>query len=216
MRAKKIWEYLLDLMLPRPESVKSIEEMGPEEFRRATRVIRDATPDTLAVFDYKHPLIRQAIWELKYRGNRKITELLAKCVFEELVDELSSQKIIKNFDTPLLIPIPLSKKRLRERGFNQCELVAEILGKLDNGNFFEVRTNLLIKIKDTESQTKKNRGKRLENLKGCFVITKPENITDRNVIVLDDVTTTGATFDEARRTLEASGARRVLFTAIAR
>ncbi|MDO8482957.1 MAG: ComF family protein [bacterium] len=219
MTGKKILLYLLDLFLPRSENVRSLEEMNPEKFRAATRGSeRDATSipeNTVAVFDYKHPLVRQAIWELKYRGNTNVAELLAQCLHEELAEELSERKSLENFGKPLLVPVPLSKKRLRERGFNQCELLADALEILDDGNFFEVRRDLLTKVRDTESQTKKNRAARLKNLENCFSVKTPEEISGRNVIILDDVITTGATLDEARRTLKACGARKILCLAIA-
>ena len=219
MTFKKILEYTLELILPRSKNVRMLEEMTPERFRAV--LTHRAAPDltvpenALIVFDYKHPLVRQAIWELKYRGNKKITRLLAECLYEELVEELTERKSFENFEKPFLIPIPLSKKRLLERGFNQCELLVNALETLDGRNFFELRRDLLIKIRETESQTKKNRAKRLENLKECFSVPEPEQITGRNVILIDDVTTTGATFEEARRTLKRAGVRKILCVAIA-
>lgn len=219
MAIGKILEYILDLILPRPQNVRVLEAMSPEKFRTATRGsgINDAsTPEnTITVFDYKNPLVRQAIWELKYRGNSKVAVLLAQCLHEELAEELAERKAALNFSAPILIPVPLSKKRLRERGFNQCELLADALETVDGGNFFEVRRDLLIKVRDTESQTKKNRTARLKNLENCFAVKTPTEISGRNIILLDDVITTGATVDEARRTLKRAGARKVLCVAVA-
>lgn len=219
MNIKKFLENLLELLLPRSETLRRLEGMTAGEFREAARhraaSLPEHSPDTLVLFDYKNPLVRRAVWELKYRGNVKIAELLATCVYEELAEELAERKSLTHFDTPLLIPIPLSKKRERERGFNQCELLADALQKCDGGNFFEVRKDILVKIRDTESQTKKNRAERLLNLKDCFAIHQPESVAGENVILLDDVLTTGATLEEARRTFRASGARRILAVAVA-
>lgn len=217
---KKILEYLLDLVLPRPQNVRVLEEMNPEKFRAATSPSElraaDHTPENpFTLFDYKHSLVRQAIWELKYRGNKKIAKLLAECLYEELVEELTERKTFENFEKPLLIPVPLSKKRLWERGFNQCELLADALETLDRENFFEVCRNVLIKVKDTESQTKNNRASRLKNLKNCFAVPRPEKIAGRNIILLDDVITTGATLDETRRTLKRAGVRKIFCVAVA-
>src|SRR3989344_7136086 len=215
---KKFLEYVLDFILPRSKNVRILEDMTPEKFRAAVAGSSGSDPapkNALAVFDYKHPLVRQAVWELKYRGNKKITRLLAERIHEELVEELTERKSFENFEKPFLIPIPLSKKRLLERGFNQCELLVNALETLDGRNFFELRRDLLIKIRETESQTKKNRAKRLENLKECFSVPEPEQITGRNVILIEDVTTTGATFEEARRTLKRAGVRKILCVAIA-
>lgn len=207
------------MILPRSKNVRMLEEMTPERFRAV--LTHRAAPDltvpenALIVFDYKHPLVRQAIWELKYRGNKKITRLLAECLYEELVEELTERKSFEGFERPILVPVPLSKKRLRERGFNQCELLADALAVLDGGNFFEVRRDILVKVRDTESQTKKNRAERLKNLENCFAIKTPEATTDRNIILLDDVITTGATMDEAGRALRRASVRKILHLAVA-
>ena len=75
----------------------------------------------------------------------------------------------------------------------------------------ELTTDILIKTKETESQTKsKNRAERIKNLEGCFDVKNPEQIKNRNIVLLDDVTTTGATLTEARRALLARGARKVI------
>jgi ComF family protein len=214
---KKFIENLLDFLLPRSKMVQDIETITAEELRKRTpRSAGNLPSDTLALFDYKSPLIRQAIWELKYRGNKKVARLLAECLYEELVEEIVDRNSFGNFLEPILIPIPLSKARERERGWNQTEILASAL--LERGgsrNFFEVNRNILVKIKDTESQTKKNRAERLENLQGCFHVRSPEIIAGRNIILLDDVTTTGATFEEARKTLAQAGARKVLSVALA-
>ncbi len=213
---KKVFEYLLDLLLPRAKTVRNIESLTPEGLRRAVSRPNDNLPDDiLALFDYGNPLIRQAVWELKYRGNKKIALLLAECIYEELAEELAERKSLWGFDRPILIPIPLSNKRKRERGWNQCELLATALQNRDSGDFFEVKTDILVKVKDTESQTRKNRAQRLRNLRECFKVQSPEKIAGRNIILLDDVTTTGATFTEAKKTLKQSGARKIIAVAVA-
>ena len=90
--------------------------------------------ELIAFFDYRDPLVRTAIWELKFRGNRAVAALLAECLFDELSAELSELEIFENFTQPLIISIPLSSKRRRERGFNQCEILLDELAKLDTGN----------------------------------------------------------------------------------
>ncbi|HEY4495835.1 MAG TPA: hypothetical protein VJC04_00550, partial [Candidatus Paceibacterota bacterium] len=132
--------------------------------------------------------------------------------------ELSELEIFENFTQPLIIPVPLSSKRRRERGFNQCEILLDELTKLDTGNIFEINKNLLIKIKDTSSQTKTDsRASRLKNLRGAFAVSEDSGAgaAGRNIIVIDDVTTTGATLSEAIKTLRRDGARKVLGIALA-
>jgi len=214
---QKIFEKLLELILPQAKSVQEIENLTPAELlKRAGRAQGNLPKDTLAIFDYKNPLMRQAIWELKYRGNKKIAALLADCLYDELAEEISERKAFENFTEPVLISIPISATRRRERGWNQTEILATALLKRGgSGAFFEIDTTILAKIKNTESQTKKNRAERLESLHGCFEINLPEKIAGRNIILLDDVTTTGATFEEARQTLTKAGAKKILAVAVA-
>lgn len=170
----------------------------------------------MALFDYRRPLIRKAIWELKYRGNRQIAKLLAETLYQELLPELADRLEFENFLNPILIPLPISEKRRRERGFNQCELLGEKLVEADDNRNFIYHQDLLLKNRHTESQTRShNRRERLENLRGCFSVKNPQEILGRNLVLLDDVITTGATVKEARRTLLASGARKVIIFAIA-
>jgi len=213
---EKIFKVILEFLLPQKTLTREILAMSAEDFRKAVPSCEKfASPDSFALFDYKNPFVRQAIWELKYRGNKKIARLLAECLYEELAEELAERKTFDNFDKPLLLPIPLSKKRQRKRGFNQCELLTDALAAIDLGNFFETPKDILVKIKDTESQTAKRRAERLANLSGCFAISDPEAISGRNVIIVDDVTTTGATLEEARKTLAKAGAKKVLAVTIA-
>src|SRR3989344_8112479 len=146
-----LFEYILDLVLPSSKFLREIEKMSARSLRqKIPRAQENLPPDTFALFDYKNPLIRQAIWALKYRGNKKIAALLADCLHEELVEEIAERNLFENFTQPLLIPIPLSKKRERERGFNQCFLLSAALGERGGVNFFTVKRNVLFKIKDTE------------------------------------------------------------------
>jgi ComF family protein len=211
---KKIFNLLLDFLLPRSKNLKMIEEMNADIFRQSvSQIIQNPGHETVAIFSYRHPLVKTAVWELKYRGNRKITGLLAECLYEELIPELTERKMAENFENPLLVPIPISDSKRLKRGFNQCELLAKALEKMDNGRFFETDFSALKKIEETESQTGKNRTARLANLKNSFVAS-PEKVSGRNIILIDDVTTTGATFEEARKTLLRSGARKIFCAAI--
>ncbi|MSR78532.1 MAG: ComF family protein [Candidatus Taylorbacteria bacterium] len=219
MNARNILEYLLNILLPKPEKIIMVENMSPEELRSlATLPIarQNALPKNFfSVLNYKTSVTKNAIWELKYRSNTKIAELLAGVFYEEIVEQLHERKLSENFDKPMLIPIPISKERLAERGWNQCDIIADKLRNIDNGNFFEVDKNVLIKIRDTESQTKKDRSARLKDLKGCFAVQNSEKIAGKNVILIDDVLTTGATFEEAGKTLLNAGARKIVCASLA-
>ncbi|MCX6753256.1 MAG: ComF family protein [Candidatus Nomurabacteria bacterium] len=172
---------------------------------------RETNKWIFALYDYRHPPIKKAVWLLKYKGKKKIAEIFAESLYGKINEELSDLSIFENFRNPILIPIPLSKTRLRERGFNQTELICKELIKLDTEKIFTLERNILIKIKETEHQARiRNRKQRLENLIGTFGVINENKIKDRNIILIDDVTTTGSTLNEARKILKNAGAKKVI------
>ena len=109
----------------------------------------------------------------------------------------------------------MSKSRLKKRGYNQSLFIAqEIATTL--GNTLTLCKNTLTKTKETLPQTKtRSKSERLSNLKGCFSVEDAFLFKNKNVIIFDDVVTTGATFAECRKTLLSAGAREVFCFAIA-
>jgi ComF family protein len=140
---------------------------------------------------------------------------LALLLYDEMIEIISEEKLFNNFENPIVIPLPLSSKRRQERGWNQSELIGQELAKLSSE--WQYDPNILLKIRHTLPQTKLRREERLKNLKGCFLVSKNSvsKISGRNIILIDDVTTTGSTIIEARRTLLAAGARQVLAFTVA-
>ncbi|MFA6552224.1 MAG: hypothetical protein WCT19_01840, partial [Candidatus Paceibacterota bacterium] len=130
---KNAWYLFLDFLLPQPEIVARLEKMTVPEFMES---VSHADKIGLkkyasAIFDYKNPLVRRAIWELKYRGNKRIACLLANALYEEMIAEFSELEIFSNFKDPIIVPIPISKKRFRDRGYNQCRILTNELCKID-------------------------------------------------------------------------------------
>lgn len=112
----------------------------------------------------------------------------------------------------MVIPIPLSPRQLKARSFNQAQLLAQVLRKslgLPEGK------DLLLKVKETKEQVKLSRAERLSNLQGAFVVSQPEILKDKKVLLVDDVYTTGATAGECTFSLLAAGAREVLVATVA-
>ena len=208
--------WFLDILLP-PSSHEALwrQKDALEKISHCLRAEATREAFTSAVFAYKDPLIRSLVWDLKYRGNTDAARLCGELLFDMLAEELADRKLFSSIVRTLLLPIPLSKRRERERGFNQANLIVRELVRLDEGNFFEAREDVLVKIKNTRAQADLSREKRLENLRGVFQVKKPELVRGRVVLLIDDVTTTGATFREARRELRKAGAREVLAYAVA-
>jgi competence protein ComFC len=163
--------------------------------------------------DYNDQTAKKAIWLLKYQGVKTVAEPLAELMYQRLEARLPLGSSASKW---FIIPIPLSKKRLKKRGFNQSELIARHL-TTKNPQKFNLCVNVLYKIKETLPQvTVKEKEKRLNNLKGSFEARNAYLIEKQNIILIDDVTTTGATISEARKILKQAGAKKIIAMVIAR
>jgi len=161
---------------------------------------------------YQNFIIKKAISQFKYPP-----ELL-----KDLARPLASLIIplwllINNndfdFSEAFLIPIPLSRKKLKERGFNQAE---EIAKQLSLSLKIPLLSNVLLKIKETPAQVELQGEDRQKNIKGVFVCRKSEKISGKKIILVDDVFTTGATMEECARVLKTAGAKEVWGATVAR
>ncbi len=113
--------------------------------------------------------------------------------------------VLRNLEKNLIIPIPLHPRRERWRGFNQAELLARRFAEYFN---LEISTDYLKRIKHKKPQAKLNEAARSENIKDCFAF-KGENLAGRNILLVDDIITTGHTLSEAARVLKENGAGQV-------
>lgn len=157
-----------------------------------------------ALFKYRSP-IDTLISQFKYEGNLAIGELLTTM----LVSHLSNCSM--NPAPDLLIPMPLHSSRLQERGFNQAGILANALSKhfaipLDH--------HLCKRVRATRHQMGLNARVRKKNLRNAFSCTR--SITDKSVVIVDDVVTTGATVNELASTLRRAGAHRIEVWCLAR
>jgi len=163
------------------------------------------------LYDYQCPKIKKIIHLLKYQKRRTIARTFVEILYLRILEELADLKLLENFNDPILIPIPLTKKRLRERGFNQALLLAQQLIKKDNEKNFKLEKDVLIKIKNTKPQASiESRNERLKNIIGCFLVKNPKKVKGKNIILIDDVFTTGATLSEAKKVLKKAGAKKII------
>jgi ComF family protein len=193
----------------------------------APRAERESAKWIFPLYDYRHPTIKKSLWLLKYSGKKRLANVFAENIYNEMLEELSELSVMENFNNAILIPIPLSLERRRERGFNQAELICQELVKINNLRYsvddklkFVLAKNILIKPKETEHQARiRDRSERLKNIIGSFAIKNPEQnaglLKNKNIILIDDITTTGATLNEARRILKQSGARKIIAFTVA-
>ncbi len=216
MILKTIFSSFVDFLFPKAPDILKLESLTPSELLSKLTPAKDLGSEILAIFNYADPNVRTLVWELKYKKNLRIAQSLAVILSDVIKTEMVDRALFDNFAHPILIPIPISNERRLERGYNQTEIICEEIKKLDAENFFDYVQNILAKIKHTNSQTLiKNKKERVDNVKNSIKAVSPELVKDRNIILFDDVTTTGATFSDARRTLMESGAKKILCIAIA-
>jgi ComF family protein len=113
----------------------------------------------------------------------------------------------------LLLPVPLHRRRLLARGYNQAVLLAHVVARHRR---IPWSPDALARVRDTTTQTRLPAGLRRRNLAAAFVVRRPERLRGRNVVLLDDVVTSGATVDACAATIVAAGARSVRAYALAR
>jgi ComF family protein len=136
------------------------------------------------LFFQKKGSVQKMMHALKYKNKPEVAQLLGTWYAQDL----KKSDAFSNID--YIIPVPLHKKKLQKRGYNQSEYFAEGLSKTLN---IPVVTNVLIKSKFTETQTHKTREERAENISTSFHLQNPETIQNKNILLVDDVITTGAT-----------------------
>ena len=149
--------------------------------------------------------LRDAIHAFKFHGRKDVGRYLVKLMREKTISFSAC------FDC--IIPIPVTEKRLKERGFNQSfiigEEVSEITGK-------PIHHSVLCKIRETMDQYSLHRDERRKNIRGAFAVKNNDRIKAQRVLLIDDLFTTGYTAKEASRVLLKAGAHSVLFFALAR
>ena len=141
-------------------------------------------------------VIKKLIKNLKYHNQKQLAKVMA-LIMHEYIKELNLNKEY------VLLPVPIHKNRLKERKYNHMEICANEIFKLSG---YKVNKNLLIRIKDTQNQYKLHRDERIKNIKGAFELSKTE-FPDKtlNYLIIDDITSTGATLEEIIKLLKSNG-----------
>jgi ComF family protein len=227
---ESVWRFFLDLVFPADKETALIEGLGVEKFmelaRKSTHCCRfekkfifsSTEIDIYFLYSYRNKIVKDLIWQLKYRNSRRLARFVAEVLMQEMYECFEQFKKDLSSELPILIPIPLSKKRLAERGYNHVGLLAKELidvRKRNGQQFFELDDTSLKKTRHTPTQASiRNKQQRLKNLENCFTVGK-EKIIGRNVILIDDVVTTGTTLREAAKTLKQAGAGKIICIVLA-
>jgi ComF family protein len=157
--------------------------------------------------------LRDLIHLLKYQQVRSASAVLGRMLGESVAALETSLP-----DGAIqVVPVPLHPRKRAERGFNQAEQIARVaLQQLARPDRFQLRTGVLVRQRETGSQIGLTRHQRRENLRGAFAVIDPTLIAQSNVLLVDDVVTTGTTASECARVLRRAGAARVWVVAVAR
>lgn len=206
---KKILESLLDLIYRKKcyfcgKSKYSIK-MCPScyeklEFsdRIANRIVNGVDVYCAGIYTKE---LQKLIRGLKYHKQRDLAYFQAKFMYEYFanLDNLKN----KDFE---LIPVPLHQNRIKKRKYNHMELVCEEFSKLSG---FECNFELIKRIKDTKPQYRLSRVQRLKNLSGAFEVNK-NKISGKPLLIMDDICTTGSTFEEMIKVLKNAGIKNIV------
>jgi len=221
---RKIWEFVLDIFFPgiclncrkylEKEEKPNLICNSCYKTIEINEILFRPSPDFLlaAASSYENEALRNLIHYFKYEKFMAAGKPLGEILIEYLKNIFTGWNL-SNF---IIIPIPLHPKRFRSRGFNQSEILAGIISKRFN---IPLETNILKRIKNTKSQIEtKNHKEREENLKGSFEISVggKEIMKNKNIILVDDVYTSGATMNAAIRAIRRENKNRIIGVVVAK
>ena len=159
---------------------------------------------SLIAFNKGHK-IQNVLHEIKYNNHTTAAEELG-----EMIGEIINSFSVSDVD--FLIPVPLHPKKLKTRGYNQAELIAN---GISLSTQIPVLTNTVIRNAYTETQTKKRRMERWDNVAAVFELNSQNNLTDKHVLIVDDVLTTGATLEACANVILKAGIKKLSIATVA-
>ncbi len=183
----RFFSYLCDIVFPPSKDASLVRTLDIGTMRKL--YVCRSVHTTCALSAYSDPRVRALVHEAKFQGNKKAYILLGN-LLARYVDTITPPDYI--------IPIPLSAKRLRTRGYNQ---VAEVITHAIIPSMTQIRTDILLRTRDTRPQTELKRAERLVNLRDAFGVADSAEITGKHILIIDDVLTTGATLHAAKAAL---------------
>lgn len=213
-----LWEKILNLIYPpncvicgkdnREYLCKKCEKIVSKYVLNKTKKYLTKYFDShIYIFKYEG-IIRELIIDYKFKEKSYLCELFVKFL-------IKNEKICRFFKTyDIIMPVPIHKKRKAQRGYNQSALIArKIVQKWNN---LQLEENVLQKQKNTIQQSKLNKKDRIENAKNVYKIDNKEKINNKNIILIDDIYTTGSTANECAKILKENGAKKVIIITIAK
>ncbi|HET8892152.1 MAG TPA: ComF family protein [Candidatus Angelobacter sp.] len=153
--------------------------------------------------------LRDVVHLFKYDGVKPAGKLLGK-----LLDRAAIAMALP--DAVIVVPVPLWSGKRHARGFNQAEAIARAFIDFQSASSIQLDTSVLVRTRETASQTGLTRHQRRANVRGAFAVVKAEKVKGRSILVVDDVMTTGTTAGECARVLRRAGAKEVFVATVAR
>lgn len=207
---------------------KNIETNIIEGFSNIEQHVNIYFDEFLYCFEYKS-LIRNLILRYKFSDCGYLSNLFANVI----LNNKKFNEIFESYD--IMISVPMDKIKKQIRGYNQTELIINCIEKMFNTNrkySFKKKefnniykdlnpkitfdNNCLIKQKNTKTQSTLNADERIENIKNAFLVKNKENIKNKNIVLFDDIATTGSTINEISKVLKEAGVKKILVLVIAK
>ncbi len=207
MKVKKFIKILQNLtQVFYPHDSHCLQQIGNAPLN--PQKLKKQSGNIVVLFDYGNACVRKAVLKLKSKGLAEYSELFANALLSYILT-MHADKQLWSKESFAIAPVPLHKAKVIKRGFNQSELVLKSMEKLAKEYDLNLKFSyrLLRRDKNTKDQKLLNKKERLQNMENAFsaranILTKLK--TD-NIILIDDMVTTGATLSEAKRALRRSG-----------
>lgn len=201
-----IIESLLDIIYPYPNKCINCNIEGYQGLCPIckSKIKRCEDFDGVLAYGYYGGILKKLILEFKYNKDFYAGKVLADLLFE-IID-------INNIDIDTICFVPMDKKSEKRRGFNQCEVLASILSKKINITL----NKSLIKVKNTKVQKTLSKEERVKNIAGAFDIKDLKDLNNKNILLIDDVYTTGSTINECKNTIEKCNINKIYLLTIAK
>ena len=174
-----------------------------QEFCYDCRRKKHSYEEGIAVYVYEGR-VRRAVHQMKFQNRRVYAEIFGAVMAEEV------RKKIELWDIKAVVPVPMYKKKQRERGYNQAELLAR---KVSDVLHIEMKSDLVVRVRDTKPQKELEKKDRENNLKKAFSV-KQNEVKLKNILLVDDIYTTGSTIDALADTLKKHGVEKIYFLAL--
>ena len=205
---------ILEMFFGKKRDIKEYQKLEKEILNKNLKIKKNV----YSFLPYKNKLVQELIIDLKFKKKHQNAKILANLIEEYFLELIEEWYFYQNFKDIVLINVPIHFLRRFFRGYNQNDLVIQEIFKNNPEleNMIKWERNILKKTKYTKPQSKtKNKKERLKNVKNSFKIKNKEKIKGKNIIIFDDIYTTGATTDEIIKELKKAKVKEIKILTLA-